>query len=218
MPDQPKHACVGQKKSIGQLLAVAGGGWGLPSGIGNNVRSRVPISGMPDTGAMSGPIPSQARVGLLPSLSFNLSSLISVISVLQVKVNEDPTAALIRELQEELAKMKQSVLTGDVDTLQQIMGTDQPISAANMAAKTQELETVIEQIAALEQKEQEEEVLFVPASVRPCKRGFMCVHLSENEMASELGVGSQGSALFGLQWVRAQVANHVKGLLDQWRA
>jgi|UniRef100_A0A7S4FYE6 kinesin family protein 1 len=75
----------------------------------------------------------------------------------QVKVNEDPTAALIRELQEELAKMKQSVLTGDVDTLQQIMGTDQPISAANMAAKTQELETVIEQIAALEQKEQEEE-------------------------------------------------------------
>ena len=75
-----------------------------------------------------------------------------------VKVNEDPTAALIRELQEELARMKQSVLMGDMGALQALMGTDQPISAASMSAKTEELEKVIGEIAALEEKEKIEEV------------------------------------------------------------
>lgn len=69
-----------------------------------------------------------------------------------VRVNEDPTTTLIRELQEQLARMRESVLNGDVDSLQALIGTDQPITAGVMAQKTQELEAVISQIQALGQK------------------------------------------------------------------
>eukprot|EP00668_Euglena_longa_P040768 GGOE01053670.1.p1 GENE.GGOE01053670.1~~GGOE01053670.1.p1 ORF type:complete len:715 (+),score=184.95 GGOE01053670.1:375-2519(+) len=74
-----------------------------------------------------------------------------------VRVNEDPTTTLIRELQEQLARMRESVLNGDVDSLQALIGTDQPITAGVMAQKTQELEAVINQIQALEEKEKAEE-------------------------------------------------------------
>ena len=47
-------ACVGKRKSIWQLLAVSGVGWGLYlAASGNNVRSGVPTYGMVDTGARS---------------------------------------------------------------------------------------------------------------------------------------------------------------------
>lgn len=74
-----------------------------------------------------------------------------------VRVNEDPTTTLIRELQEQLARMRESVLNGDVDGLQQMLGSDTPITAGIMAQKAQELETVINQIQALEEKERIEE-------------------------------------------------------------
>ena len=63
-----------------------------------------------------------------------------------VRVNEDPTTTLIRELQDQLARMRESVLNGDVDGLQGMLGTDGPITAGIMAQKTQELEAVINQI------------------------------------------------------------------------
>lgn len=74
-----------------------------------------------------------------------------------VRVNEDPTATLIRELQEQLSKMRESVMSGDVEGLQGIIGTDGPITANVMAQKTEELETVINEIRAMEAKEKAEE-------------------------------------------------------------
>eukprot|EP00669_Euglena_mutabilis_P013747 TRINITY_DN873_c0_g1_i1.p1 TRINITY_DN873_c0_g1~~TRINITY_DN873_c0_g1_i1.p1 ORF type:complete len:681 (+),score=243.03 TRINITY_DN873_c0_g1_i1:227-2044(+) len=74
-----------------------------------------------------------------------------------VRINEDPTAALIRELQDQLSRMRESVMSGDMEGLQGMMGTDGPVTANLMAQKQQELEAVIGQIQALEEKERIEE-------------------------------------------------------------
>ena len=73
----------------------------------------------------------------------------------QVKINEDPAAALIRELQEELAKMKQQVLSGDMESLQvQLGGQGTGDVMANVATHTAEVQEALAKLEELQAKEE----------------------------------------------------------------
>uniref|UniRef100_A0A7S4GPK1 Kinesin-like protein n=1 Tax=Eutreptiella gymnastica TaxID=73025 RepID=A0A7S4GPK1_9EUGL len=73
----------------------------------------------------------------------------------KVKINEDPAAALIRELQEELAKMKQQVLSGDMESLQvQLGGQGTGDVMANVATHTAEVQEALAKLEELQAKEE----------------------------------------------------------------
>ena len=76
----------------------------------------------------------------------------------KVKVNEDPAAALIRELQEELGKMKQSVVNGDIEGLRLALGTgggDIGDLTGAIATRSEEIEEMVAKVQMLEAKEEE---------------------------------------------------------------